>query len=84
MEQAFRGFPEEGMKFLRSLKRNNRREWFQPRKHIYDEQVKAPMVELVRAVTAGMMRFAPDYIGEPEAAIYRLYRDTRFRADKTP
>src|SRR3982074_839639 len=84
MAAAFQGFPEEGMKFLRSLARNNDREWFQPRKHIYDEQVKAPMQELILAVTREMMRFAPDYVAEPGKAIYRIYRDTRFSKDKTP
>jgi uncharacterized protein (TIGR02453 family) len=84
MQARFGGFPEEGLRFLKSLTRNNRREWFQPRKHIYDEQVKAPMRELVMAVTAEMMRFAPDHVTEPEKAIYRIYRDTRFSKDKTP
>jgi uncharacterized protein (TIGR02453 family) len=31
-----------------------------------------------------MARYAPDYINEPEKAIYRIYRDTRFSQDKTP
>jgi uncharacterized protein (TIGR02453 family) len=81
---GFDGFPAEGMQFFRSLARNNRREWFQPRKHIYEEQVKAPMAELVTALTAEMMRFAPNYIVDPAKAIYRIYRDTRFSKDKTP
>ena len=81
---GFRGFPEAGMQFFRGLKRNNRREWFQPRKQIYDEQLKAPMVELVTALTAEMMRFAPDHVVDPAKAIYRIYRDTRFSKDKTP
>jgi uncharacterized protein (TIGR02453 family) len=81
---VFAGFPAEGLAFLRSLKRNNRREWFQPRKHIYDEKVRAPMVALVSALTTAMGRFAPDYVREPEAAVYRIYRDTRFSPDKTP
>jgi uncharacterized protein (TIGR02453 family) len=72
------------MSFLRNLAKNNRREWFQPRKPIFDEKVKAPMVELVNAMTAAMMDFAPDYVTEPEKAIYRIYRDTRFSKDKTP
>src|SRR5690242_3374729 len=84
MVPGFQGFPAEGMTFMRSLKRNNRREWFQPRKHIYDEQVKAPMMELVAAVNIAMMRFAPDYTRDPKEAIYRIYRDTRFSGDKTP
>lgn len=81
---GFTGFPTEGMQFFRSLARNNRREWFQPRKQIYDEQLKAPMMELVTALNAEMIRFAPDYVAEPAKAIYRLYRDTRFSKDKTP
>lgn len=81
---GFRGFPEAGMQFFRALKRNNRREWFQARKHVYDEQLKAPMVELVTALTAEMMRFAPDHVADPAKAIYRIYRDTRFSKDKTP
>jgi uncharacterized protein (TIGR02453 family) len=72
------------MQFFRSLTRNNRREWFQPRKHIYEQHVRAPMIELVSALTAEMIRFAPDYIIEPPKAIYRIYRDTRFSKDKTP
>ncbi|HKW98885.1 MAG TPA: DUF2461 domain-containing protein [Bryobacteraceae bacterium] len=81
---GFGGFPEPGMQFLRSLARNNRREWFQPRKHIYEEQVKAPMAQLVAALTAEMMSFAPEYVTEADKAIYRIYRDTRFSKDKTP
>src|SRR5260370_25053820 len=81
---GFEGFPAEGMQFFRSLARNNRREWFQPRKEIYDEQLKAPMMDLVTALNAEMIRFAPNYVAEPAKAIYRLYRDTRFSKDKTP
>ena len=81
---SFQGFPEAGMQFFRSLTRNNRRDWFQPRKHIYEEQVKAPMAELVTALNAEMMRFAPDHVVESAKAIYRIYRDTRFSKDKTP
>src|SRR5438093_9814590 len=81
---GFAGFPREAIAFFKELERHNRREWFQPRKQIYDEQVKAPMADLIRALTAEMMRFAPDYVTEPEKAIYRIYRDTRFSKDKTP
>ena len=72
------------MTFYRGLARNNTREWFQPRKPIYDEKVKAPMVELVGALNEAMMNFAPDYVTDASKAIYRIYRDTRFSPDKTP
>jgi uncharacterized protein (TIGR02453 family) len=80
----FAGFPPEGLKFLRALARNNRREWFQPRKEIFENKVKAPMGELVEAVNAELLLFAPAHINDPKKAIYRIYRDTRFSADKTP
>ena len=84
MPTSFPGFPAAGLDFLRSLEKHNRREWFQPRKAVYDEQVKRPMIDLVGRVAQAMMAFAPDYINEPEKAIYRIYRDTRFSKDKTP
>jgi uncharacterized protein (TIGR02453 family) len=84
MNPGFTGFPPEGMTFLRSLKKHNTREWFQPRKEIYEEKVKGPMVELVTALMQRMTDFAPDYVADPSKAIYRIYRDTRFSKDKTP
>jgi uncharacterized protein (TIGR02453 family) len=84
MQFSFPGFPPEAMTFFRGLKRNNKREWFQARKAVFDEKVRAPMFQLVDALNAEMMKFAPDYVTEPERAIYRIYRDTRFSSDKTP
>jgi uncharacterized protein (TIGR02453 family) len=31
-----------------------------------------------------MKSFAPEYVTDPDKAIYRIYRDTRFSKDKTP
>jgi uncharacterized protein (TIGR02453 family) len=81
---AFPGFPKEGLDFFRSLARNNRREWFQPRKHLFEMHLKQPMRDLVIEVNREMSRFAPEYITDPDKAIYRIYRDTRFSKDKTP
>jgi uncharacterized protein (TIGR02453 family) len=84
MRSAFAGFPEEGIDFFRRLARNNRREWFLPRKAIFEERVKQPMIELVEALDAALARFAPEHVTDPERAIYRFYRDTRFSPDKSP
>lgn len=81
---SFPGFSAEAVKFFRSLRRNNNRDWFQPRKETFDREIKAPMEELVAKVNAELARFAPDHITEPKKAIYRIYRDTRFSKDKTP
>ena len=80
----FRGFSPEAISFLRALKRNNRREWFQPRKEKYEKLIKAPMLEFVGCLNEELARFAPAYVTPPEKAVYRIYRDTRFSPDKTP
>jgi uncharacterized protein (TIGR02453 family) len=84
LRSSFAGFPPEMIRFFRSLKRNNRREWFQPRKHLFEQHVKTPMLELIGALNGELAKFAPDYVTEPKSAIFRIYRDTRFSADKTP
>lgn len=80
----FPGFSPEALTFLRSLKRNNRRDWFQPRKEIFETKLKVPMIQLVEAINAELLHFAPEHISDPKKAVYRIYRDTRFSADKTP
>ena len=84
MKTGFAGFPLEGIKFLRGLKKNNQRDWFQPRKEMFDTAVKAPMVELVAALQRDIEKTAPDYIQDPAKCVYRIYRDTRFSKNKTP
>src|SRR5690349_6202789 len=84
MKTPFPGSSPEAMQFFRGLARNNRREWFQPRKPIFEQEIKQPMHDLVEAVNGAMRSFAPDYVTEPAKAVYRFYRDTRFSKDKTP
>lgn len=84
MKSTFPGFPREGIEFLRALRKNNDREWFTPRKAVFEAAVRQPMIELVGAIHREMLRFAPLYAGEPAKCVYRIYRDTRFSKDKTP
>jgi uncharacterized protein (TIGR02453 family) len=80
----FAGFSPEAMKFLKALKKNNRREWFQPRKETYEKLWRAPMIAMVEALQKEMLSFAPDYLQDPSKAVMRIYRDTRFSKNKTP
>jgi len=81
---TFPGFPPDTLKFFRGLKRHNDRDWFLPRKEIFETKVKAPMCELVESINAEFHKFAPEYITDPKKAVYRIYRDVRFSADKSP
>lgn len=80
----FPGFPPEALTFFRGLERNNNRDWFQPRKEIFETKVKAPMIALVEAINAEFAKFAPQYVTDPKKAVYRIYRDLRFSTDKSP
>jgi len=84
MTVRFNGFPKEAPAFLRALKRNNNREWFLEHKQVFDDKVKAPMVQLVEALNTALADFAPSFVTDPAKAVYRIYRDTRFSPDKTP
>src|SRR4051812_1740944 len=76
-------FTPKALSFLRSLKRNNDREWFRERKDQYDEHLKGPMVAVIDQLAKDFRSFAPELIATPKG-IYRIYRDTRFSDDKTP
>jgi uncharacterized protein (TIGR02453 family) len=83
-QSKFPGFSPRALSFLRSLERNNKREWFQPRKHIFDEQIRRPLEELVGCVNSHFAEFAPRYVTPTAKSIFRIYRDTRFSHDKRP
>ena len=84
MKTGFPGFSKEALQFLRALEKNNQREWFQPRKEEFEAKLKTPMTDLVIALNSELARFAPQYVTDPKKSIFRIYRDTRFSADKTP
>jgi uncharacterized protein (TIGR02453 family) len=80
----FDGFPLEGIKFLKQLKRNNDRDWFEKHKDDYETSVKLPMQSLIAALHPHFQRFAPEFDINPKRSIFRIYRDVRFSKDKTP
>ncbi len=66
------------------MKRNNRREWFEPRKPLFEREVKLPMLAMIEAITTAMAEFAPEHVRPAQKSMLRIYRDTRFSADKSP
>jgi uncharacterized protein (TIGR02453 family) len=77
-------FRPEALSFLRNLARNNDREWFTPRKPLFEAELKEPMLAIIRKVTDAMMDFAPAFVRPAEKCLFRIYRDTRFSANKLP
>jgi uncharacterized protein (TIGR02453 family) len=72
------------LEFLRKLRRNNNRAWFEQHKQEYEELVKLPMQSLIASLQPLVEMFAPEYDLNPRKALFRIYRDVRFSKDKTP
>ena len=72
------------LKFLRALKRNNRREWFNAHRDDYEAHVRAPMTAIVEQLAIDFRELAPELVASPKQSMYRIYRDTRFSENKAP
>lgn len=77
-------FTRKTLSFLRSLKRNNKREWFHERRDQYQIHCKAPMIAIIGKMADDLPSFAPDLVADPKVSLFRQFRDTRFSGDKTP
>jgi uncharacterized protein (TIGR02453 family) len=84
MYPPFEGFPKEGIRFLKGLKRNNNRSWFEKRKNEYEEYLRLPLQSFIFALQPYFASFAPEFDISPKRSIFRIYRDIRFSKDKTP
>jgi uncharacterized protein (TIGR02453 family) len=77
-------FTPETMKFLRGLKRNNDREWFEARRDVYERSLRAPMLAVAEEINHALTEFAPDHVRPANKAVMRIYRDIRFSKNKQP
>ena len=77
-------FTPKTLSFLRSLKRNNQREWFHARRDQFEAHCRAPMIEIVERLAVDLRAFAPELVADPKVSLFRQFRDTRFSEDKTP
>ena len=81
---AFAGFSRDAITFMEDLARNNDRAWFQPRKAEYERLLKEPMEELCLALADRFEERGIPLLADPRRSPFRIYRDTRFSADKSP
>jgi uncharacterized protein (TIGR02453 family) len=80
-------FSDELFRFLKQLKRNNKREWFQANKTRYEAEVRDPCLRFIADLAGPLQRISPWLVADPHptrGSLFRIYRDTRFSADKRP
>jgi uncharacterized protein (TIGR02453 family) len=71
---AFTGWPVGAVEFYEGLEADNTKTYWQDHKSVYEQCVKAPMVQLLAELADD---FGP-------GRVFRPYRDVRFSKDKTP
>ncbi|MBI4954936.1 MAG: DUF2461 domain-containing protein [Myxococcales bacterium] len=77
----FEGFAS--LRFFEALAKSPTREWFMAHKSEYEQGFAQPMAALLAELRQKLDRAYPDCeLGEPK--VFRLNRDVRFSADKTP
>jgi uncharacterized protein (TIGR02453 family) len=73
--------------FLRQLEAHNTREWFLANRERYVVVVEAPMLRFIADLASPLRAISPAILVDPRrsgGSMYRIYRDTRFSADKSP
>jgi uncharacterized protein (TIGR02453 family) len=80
----FEGIGKKAFQFLRDLKAHNDRDWFRERKPIFEEELKQPLEALLRDSAALIRKNGFALYPKEKNPLTRIYRDIRFRADKTP
>ena len=85
MERRFRGFTPEALDFLRDIKANNSKDWYEEHKPVYINALLHPFQDLVGDLSATMITIDPHIVTVPlvDKTISRIYRDTRFSQDKS-
>ena len=80
----FTGFSRDAVRFLADLAVNNERSWFQPRKAEYERLLKGPLEALCLALADRFEARGLPLTSDPGKSPFRIYRDVRFSADKSP
>lgn len=82
-----REFDPELFEFLRELKDNNDRDWFNANKVRYEAHVLEPALAFIEDFAPRLQQISPHFRADTRktgGSLFRIYRDTRFSKDKTP
>ncbi len=80
-------FSPELFRFLRDLKNNNEKAWFEANKERYAAEVRDPVLRFIADFSPRLKKISAQYLADPRpvgGSLMRPYRDTRFSTDKSP
>lgn len=81
---SFNGFSVKTVDFLKNLRANNNKAWFEANKEDYQRYLVEPLRKLTQEMGAFMLSIDPYLEISPGRAVSRIYRDTGFSRDKSP
>jgi uncharacterized protein (TIGR02453 family) len=73
--------------FLRELRLNNDRAWFQKNRARYEADVRDPALRFIEAAAPGLRKLSSHLVADPRpigGSLFRVNRDIRFSSDKSP
>lgn len=84
--KTYRGFSKNTIAFLKKLRENNNKPWFESHKQDYENYLLSPLKNLVADLSDLMFSIDSDFEISPAVnkTISRIHRDTRFSKDKSP
>jgi uncharacterized protein (TIGR02453 family) len=77
----------ELFRYLGQLRQHNERDWFNANKERYQSQVRDPVLALITTIAPKLAAISRHLVADPRpsgGSMLRIYRDTRFSADKKP
>ena len=85
-EPGFTGFGPGTSRFLKGLSDNNNKGWFDAHRADYDQHYVVPALAFVAAIGPRLQRLSAslNYAPKVNGSLFRINRDVRFSADKTP
>jgi uncharacterized protein (TIGR02453 family) len=83
MKTSKPAIPSSSFQFLKKLKKNNNREWFNANKDVYQREL-AGIESFTEGLLDRMKKHDRIETSSGKKALMRIYRDIRFSSDKTP
>lgn len=83
----FPGLPKDALRFLKDLRKNNDREWFEANRARYEASLREPARALIRTMEPHLRKISKHFEADDRKAggsLMRIHRDVRFSKDKSP
>ena len=86
MNTVLKDFPKKTATFLSKLSRNNKREWFEANRKLYNSDFLEPAIEFIVEMGDKLIDIDQEILAIPkiDKSIFRLHRDVRFSKNKQP